>query len=68
MLGGYLVLVDSQRYAAQAESKQEAEQRAREALGPLGKLVDASRKLTEDEVTVLQLRMGEVRLYPAEHG
>lgn len=64
---GYLVLVDGARYAAQAETPGQAEQRVRDALGPVGR-VDAVRKLTEAELQVLQLNPGDVRLYPAEHG
>lgn len=65
---GYLVLVDGARYAAQAETAAQAQQRVRDALGPLGERVDAVRKLTEDELQVLQLNPGDVRPYPAEHG
>jgi len=67
-MNGYLVLVDNARYVAQAETAAEAEQRVREVLGPAGERVDASRKLTDDELMVLQLNPGEVRSYPAEHG
>jgi hypothetical protein len=65
---GYLVLVDGARYVAQAETGAEAEQRVRAALGSAGELVHASRRLTDDELAVLQLRPGEVRREPAEHG
>ena len=65
---GYLVLVDAARYVAQAATCAEAEQRVRAALGSAGALVHASRRLTGDELAVLQLRPGEVRLEPAEHG
>jgi hypothetical protein len=53
---------------AQAETGAEAEQRVRAALGAAGELVHASRRLTDDELAVLQLRPGEVRREPAEHG
>lgn len=65
---GYLVLVDGARYVAQGESRALAEQRVRDALGPVGERVDAVRKLTEPEIAVLQLNPGDVRAYPAEHG
>lgn len=65
---GYLVLVDGARYVAQAETHAQAEQRVRSAIDALGASVHASRRLTDDEVVALQLRPGEVRLEPAEHG
>jgi hypothetical protein len=66
-VNGYLVLVDGGRYVAQAKTGAEAEQRVRDALGPAGKRVHASRKLTVAELSVLQLRPSEVGLKPAEH-
>jgi hypothetical protein len=53
-MNGYLVLID--------------EQRVRQMLGSAAQRVDASRQLTPDELAVLQLTLGEVRLEPAEHG
>jgi hypothetical protein len=68
-VSGYIVLVDnSTRYAVQAETQSDAEHRVRDAIGQLGERVDATRKLTSDEMTTLQLNPGEVRLHPAEHG
>jgi hypothetical protein len=67
-VNGYLVLVDSARYVVQAESHAQAEHRARDALGAIAERLAASRKLTDDELAVLQLTPGEVRLEPAEHG
>lgn len=65
---GYLVLVDAARYVAQAETPSQAEQRVRDLIGAGAERVDAVRKLTEDELQVLQLNPGDVRPYPAEHG
>jgi hypothetical protein len=67
-VNGYLVLVDGARYVVQAESHAQAEHRARDALGAGGERVSASRKLTHDELAVLQLTLAEVRLEPGEHG
>jgi hypothetical protein len=67
-VSGYLVLVDGARYVAQAKTGAEAEQRVCAVLGSAGELVHASRRLSDDELAVLQLRPGEVRLEPAEHG
>jgi hypothetical protein len=67
-LNGYLVLVDGDRYVAQAETAALAEQRVREAVGSGAQRVDAARQLTPDEVAVLILTPAEVRREPAEHG
>jgi hypothetical protein len=67
-VNGYLVLVDGTRYVVQAETNADAEHRARDALGQAGERAEAIRRLTEAELMVLQLRLGEVRLEPAEHG
>ena len=68
-MSGYIVLVDNAtRYAVQAETQSDAEHRVRDAIGQLGERVDATRKLTSDEMTTLQLNPGEVRRHPAEHG
>ena len=67
-MNGYLVLVDGARYVAQSETAAQAEQRVRDTVGALGGSVQVSRHLTDDELAVLQLNLGEVRLEPAEHG
>jgi hypothetical protein len=67
-VNGYLILVDAARYVAQAETAGQAEQRVREALGPAAQRIDVARPLTDAELVALQLRPGEVRLEPAEHG
>jgi hypothetical protein len=65
---GYLVLVDESRYVAQAKTAREAEERVRSALSLAAQRIHAARQLSDDEVVVFQLTLGEVRPYPAEHG
>src|SRR3954468_20692854 len=61
-MNGYLVLVDDARYAVQAETAHQAANRARDVLGGTAQRVDAGRQLTDDELAVLQLTLGEVRV------